>query len=154
MTAKTKPTKAQLAAYDALCAAALALPGAWQDNPWGHVAIKVGKKVFAFLSNGNQDQVACAVGLTVKLPLSAGAALSLPFASPTGYGLGKAGWVDLRFGAGDVVPTDILVGWLRESYRAVAPKTLAKQLDTTAPAAPTKNSASKKAKKKTTKKRP
>ena len=34
--------------------------------------------------------------------MSAGQTLSLPFAKPTGEGLGKSGWVSLSFGADDV----------------------------------------------------
>ena len=44
------------------------------------------------------------------------------FAEPTGYGLGKAGWVSARFEPGDDVPVDLLKQWIDESYAAVAPK--------------------------------
>ena len=43
---------------------------------------------------------------------------------PTGYGLGRSGWVTARFGPGDDVPLDLIRRWLVESYRAVAPKKL------------------------------
>ena len=33
--------------------------------------------------------------------------LTLPFAEPTGYGLGKSGWVSASFGAKDDIPLDI-----------------------------------------------
>ena len=61
-------------------------------------------------------------------------ALGLPFASPTGYGLGKAGWVTARFGKGEKAPVDLLRSWIDESYRAVAPKKLVAALSA-APAA-------------------
>jgi hypothetical protein len=67
--------------------------------------------------------------LTVKLPASHEAALDLPFTAPTGYGLGKAGWVTATFGPGNQPPVDILKGWIVESYRAVAPKKLVADLD-------------------------
>jgi hypothetical protein len=57
-------------------------------------------------------------------------ALSLPFASPTGYGLGKSGWVTARFTARDKPPVEMLRKWIDESYRAVAPKELVQALDT------------------------
>ena len=64
------------------------------------------------------------LGLSVKLPGSATLALDLPFASPTGYGLGKSGWVTARFGPRQKPPLDLLRQWIDESYRAVAPKKL------------------------------
>ena len=48
--------------------------------------------------------------------------------SPTGYGLGKAGWVSAFFQDADDIPLPLLEGWIEESYRAVAPKTLVKAL--------------------------
>ena len=104
---------------------ALGYPGAHEDHPWGETVVKVGKKVFVFLGKPADG----GMGLSVKLPSSATIALSLPFTSPTGYGLGKAGWVSAQFGKRDKVPVTILRQWIDESYRAVAPKTLVKRLD-------------------------
>ena len=84
--------------------------------------IKVGKKVFVFLGMPDGDEL----GLSVKLPESGPMALLLPFAQPTGYGLGKAGWVSARFGPSDDPPLGMLREWIDESYRAVAPKAAAK----------------------------
>lgn len=108
----------------ALRDAALALPEAWEDFPWGDQAFKVRKKVFAFM-HADEERLA----MSIKLPHSADVALTLPFAEPTGYGLGKAGWVSVRFPVGEPIPIPLLLDFLRESYRAVAPKTLAKLLD-------------------------
>lgn len=105
-------------------AAALAYPEATEDHPWGDVAFKVKKKVFCFMGSG--DGVTW--GLSVKLPESHGAALVLPFAAPTGYGLGKAGWVSASFTKGDSIPLGLLKQWLDESYRAIAPKAMLKVL--------------------------
>ncbi|HEY8544518.1 MAG TPA: MmcQ/YjbR family DNA-binding protein [Acidimicrobiales bacterium] len=101
---------------------ALGFPGAWEDHPWGDTVVKVGKKVFVFLGEH---------GFSVKLPESAEVALGLPGAAPTGYGLGRAGWVSLDVTAadGDEVPVDLYSDFLDESYRAVAPKKLVKELD-------------------------
>src|SRR5207237_4774994 len=67
----------------------------------------------------------------VKLPDAADFALTFPFAEPTGYGMGRAGWVRCTFHHGDEPPVGILEDWIEESYRAVAPKKLVKQLDAT-----------------------
>jgi predicted DNA-binding protein (MmcQ/YjbR family) len=99
---------------------ALGFPEAYEDHPWGEVVAKVKKKVFVFL--GIADG---ALGISVKLPESASIALSLPFVAPTGYGLGKSGWVTARFGPKDRPPMDVLKRWIDESYRAVAPRKLA-----------------------------
>jgi predicted DNA-binding protein (MmcQ/YjbR family) len=111
----------------ALRAFALKMPGAHEDFPWGERVVKVGPKgkVFVFLGRDSDDEV----GMSVKLPASGGAALAEPFAEPTGYGLGKSGWVSLSFTKKDRVPVDLLARWIEESYRAVAPKKLVAQLD-------------------------
>jgi predicted DNA-binding protein (MmcQ/YjbR family) len=122
---------------EALRRAALAYPGAVEEFPWGERVVKVKKKVFAFLGHDEDDSV----GLSVKLPHSGGFALSLPFATPTAYGLGKSGWVSASFDAGDDVPVDMLLSWIDESYRAVAPKKLVAGLDSDGAAAPVVKSA-------------
>lgn len=105
-----------------LRALALSYPEAHEDFPWGETVIKVKKKVFLFLGKGEP------LSLSVKLPQSNAMALSLPFATPTGYGLGKSGWVTASFEKRKP-PLDLLAAWIDESYRAVAPKTLVKKLD-------------------------
>lgn len=64
------------------------------------------------------------LSLSLKLPLSGKAALDLPFAEATRYGLGKSGWVTARFGLGAEIPIELLEAWLDESFRAIAPKRL------------------------------
>ena len=107
---------------------ALAYPEAWEDFPWGEAVVKVRKKVFVFL--GHPDDPNVAFGLSVKLPESKDFALTLPYTEPTGYGLGKAGWVSASFAKGMKPELDLLLEWVDESYRAVAPKTLVKRLET------------------------
>ena len=109
-------------AYDALRTFALTMPEAWEDFPWDHSAIKVRKKVFVFLGNPVAPW-----GISLKLPDSAVDALELPFTAPTGYGLGKSGWVSCTFEEGHDVDVGMLLAWIEESYRAVAPKTLVKR---------------------------
>jgi predicted DNA-binding protein (MmcQ/YjbR family) len=109
---------------------ALGYPGAYEEFPWGERVIKVNAKVFVFLGK-HEDQ---SFGLSAKLPHSREAALMLPFASPTGYGLGKAGWVNAEFAPNEKPPLELLRQWIDESYRAIAPKKLVAQLDGSAPA--------------------
>ncbi len=114
--------------YKQVRAYALSLPETHEDFPWGHPAIKVRKKAFVFLSS-DQD-IAQRFGMSVKLPESSELALALPFTARTGYGLGKSGWVSVELGpADDLPPAEILLEWVEESYRAIAPKTLSRQLD-------------------------
>ncbi len=99
---------------------ALAYPGVREDHPWGHDAFKVNEKVFLFL--GGTTGTREGLSLSVKLPVKAQLALELPFCEPTGYGMGKHGWVSAEFSEGDFVPVDLLIDWLDESFRAIAPK--------------------------------
>src|SRR5688500_9288514 len=116
-----------------LRAVALGYPGAHEEYPWGERVVKVKGKVFVFLGRDEEG-----LGLSVKLPQSRLMALGLPFASPTAYGLGKSGWVTVEFAPRAKPPLDLLKSWIDESYRAVAAKTLLKQLDGGAAAAPAK----------------
>lgn len=110
----------------------LAYPGAHTKSPWpGHLDLAVKDKTFAYLSlEGEPLAISC------KLPHSNAAALMLPFTKPTGYGLGKSGWVSAGFPDGQI-PVDMLKEWIDESYRAQAPKklvaTLSKSATTEAP---------------------
>jgi predicted DNA-binding protein (MmcQ/YjbR family) len=101
---------------------ALSLPEAAEDFPWGESVAKVRGKVFVFLGRDESMQI------TVKLVESHGHALSIDGAAPTGYGLGKAGWVNVPVD-GEGVTLDLLRDWIEESYRIVAPKRLVAELD-------------------------
>jgi predicted DNA-binding protein (MmcQ/YjbR family) len=104
----------------------LTFPEATEDSPWGHRAMKVRAKTFVFLGG---EKNASELSLSVKLPQSRDMANDLPFAEPTGYGLGKSGWITARFTKVSDVPMDLLKAWIAESYRAIAPKKLVKQLE-------------------------
>jgi predicted DNA-binding protein (MmcQ/YjbR family) len=104
---------------------ALSLPEAWEDKPWGESVVKVRKKIFVFLGMGHGDN--SSPGMNVKLPQSADHALSLPDSAPTGYGLGRSGWVSIRF-TPPLMALDVLTDWVEESYCAIAPKTLVSKL--------------------------
>jgi predicted DNA-binding protein (MmcQ/YjbR family) len=105
----------------ALRDAALAYPETREDFPWpDHRAIKVRGKMFVILSHDGAE-----LSLSVKLPWSAEGALQMfPFCEPTGYGMGRSGWVTATLGPKDRPPLDVLRSFVDESYRAVAPKKL------------------------------
>ena len=104
---------------------ALSLPGAWEDFPWGERVAKVGNKVFVFF--GHDDETGPSL-VTVKLVESHDHALAIERAAPTGYGLGRAGWVNVPVQA-EGVNCELLRDWIEESYRIVAPKRLVAELD-------------------------
>jgi predicted DNA-binding protein (MmcQ/YjbR family) len=114
LVVKPAALRKQLLAY------ALGLPGGYLDHPWSEDVAKVGKKVFVFFGIEESTDP----GMTVKLNASHPLALAQPGVTPTGYGLAKAGWVTVRF-AHDL-PVPMLREWIDESYRAVAPKKLAR----------------------------
>ena len=110
----------------------LAYPGAHTKSPWpGHLDLAVKDKTFAYLSiEGEPFSICC------KLPQSHAEALWLPFAKPTGYGLGKSGWVTATFEAGDEAAAGIVQGLdRRELSRAGAeeagqePRRIGRELD-------------------------
>ena len=102
----------------------LAFPETREDHPWGELVLKVRAKVFVFLGRPGG-----ALTLSLKLPRTAERLLDVDFAAPTGYGLGKSGWVTLTLERGDEVEAAELRAWIEESYRAVAPRTLVRALD-------------------------
>lgn len=102
---------------------ALTFPEAYEDHPWGDTVAKVGKKIFVFFGTGEVSP-----GMGVKLPDSAPAALELSGVEPSGYGLGRAGWVNVAFRA-DTADPALFREWIDESYRAVALKRQIKVLD-------------------------
>jgi predicted DNA-binding protein (MmcQ/YjbR family) len=107
----------------ALRAYALHYPEAYEDFPWDERVIKVRGKIFAFL--GMVDNK---FRLGVKLTHSNEAALGLPSVQPSGYGLGRAGWVTVWVVKTGQPPVELLKTWIDESYRTVAPRKLVAQL--------------------------
>ena len=104
---------------------ALSLPEASEDHPWGEDVAKVRGKIFVFLGTAGAQ----VPRITVKLAESHGHALSIEGAEPTGYRLGKSGWVTVPI-ENDGVDLPLLSDWIEESYRIVAPKRLLAALDT------------------------
>jgi predicted DNA-binding protein (MmcQ/YjbR family) len=109
-------------ARDKLLGFALSLPDAYEDHPWGEDVAKVNGKIFVFLGPPTSKRI------TVKLDESHAHALTIEGAEPTGYGLGKAGWVTVPLRAAGVT-LDLLRDWIEESYRIVAPRRLIAKLD-------------------------
>ena len=103
---------------------ALSLPEGFEDHPWGESVAKVRGKVFVFFGADGSPTP----HMTVKLDESHGHALSIEGAEPTGYGLGKSGWVTIPVDAHGV-DVELLGDWIEESYRIVAPKRLVAALE-------------------------
>jgi predicted DNA-binding protein (MmcQ/YjbR family) len=118
MTGRPGDTRRRVLAF------ALGLPGAYEDHPWDEDVAKVGTKVFVFLGQPDLREP----GMTVKLADSHEQALATPGAEPTGYGLGRSGWVTIPFRP-STPPIDVLKDWVEESYRLVAPKRLVAELE-------------------------
>ena len=102
----------------------LAYPGAHSKAPWpGHDDLAVKDKTFAYLPAEGEP-----FSLSAKLPFTGPEARELPWAQPTGYGLGKSGWISFNPPEGEIPSLQQLKDWIDESYRAQAPKALIKQL--------------------------
>ena len=113
---------------------ALAYPETQESFPWpNHRAIKVRGKAFVIMSADEPE-----LRLSVKLPWSAEGVLQLPSCEPTGYGLGRSGWVTATYGARQRPPLDAIRSWIDESYRAIAPKRIVARLDAASAGAPKK----------------
>lgn len=101
-----------------MLAFALTLPETAEDRPWEEdLVVKVRGKIFVFLGDAESTSIA------VKLAESHAHALAIDGAQPTGYGLGRAGWVTVPLRAPGVTVA-LLRDWVEESYRIVAPKRL------------------------------
>jgi len=124
MSHDVEPPSARTQSYlDEIVAIACKYPESHEDHPWGDTVVKVKGKVFVFAGASAEGY-----GISVKLPQSGAAVLEEPWAEPTGYGLGKSGWVSIWFEPDTEPPLDRVRAWLDESYRAVAPKRLVKSL--------------------------
>lgn len=101
---------------------ALSYPATTEAFPWGESAFKVKGKSFVFMRADPKD-----LSFSVKLDRSRKKALALPGSEPTHYGLGAKGWVTLRPGARTSL--ELLLSFVDESYRAIAPKRVLEELD-------------------------
>ena len=116
-----RPTVA--GAREKVLAFALSRPETAEDRPWeDEVVVKVRGKIFVFAGPTGSRRI------SVKLAESHAHALAMDGAEPTGYGLGKAGWVTVPLRAPGV-SIGVLRDWVEESYRIVAPKRLVAELE-------------------------
>jgi predicted DNA-binding protein (MmcQ/YjbR family) len=90
-----------------------------------HEVYRVKQKVFVWLGEGDAPG---STYVSVKLKDTQGMALSLPFVTPSGYGMAKYGWIDANFPKGKF-PDSLVREWILESYRHTAPKRLLARLD-------------------------
>ena len=93
---------------------------AWDDEP----TFRINGKNFVFSDQG-------AHSLSVKLPKDEAAAVVAedPRVEPTGYGLGRHGWVSLSLeDDADDERWRQVEEWVRTSYTLVAPRRLARQV--------------------------
>ncbi len=92
---------------------------AWDGEP----TFRVNGKNFVFAGSD-------ASGISVKLPKDEAAALVAtdPRAEPTGYGLGRHGWVSIKLGKPTKEGWREIEEWVRTSYTLIAPKRLARQV--------------------------
>ena len=90
---------------------------AWGGEP----TFRVRGKNFIFCAHD-------ASGISVKLPKEEAEAVVAtdPSAEPTGYGLGRHGWVSVTIGRDSKARWQQVEEWVRTSYTMVAPKKLAK----------------------------
>lgn len=101
---------------------ALGFPETTEAFPWGESAFKVKGKTFVFMRADPND-----LSFSVKLSNSRKKALALPASEPTHYGLGDKGWVTLRPTAKTSI--ELLLSFVDESYRAIAPKRVLAKLE-------------------------
>lgn len=115
--------EAALTAYGLSFPETFAGPG-WQTTR----ALYVRKKMFCVF--GAKGEALDALTLIMKLPISAGMAEELPFVRPARGWYKQHNWITAHFAADDDVLAELetLRGWLKQSYIAVAPKTLGKKL--------------------------
>lgn len=95
---------------------AISLPETSEGTSCVNRAFKVRKKNFLFLGEKDGE-----VRIMVKLTdsLEAAAALDDPRVS-----VGKHGWLTIRFDPAEPLEAELLEGWVVESFRALAPKTV------------------------------
>jgi len=115
--------EAELTAHGLSFRETTADPG-WQTTR----ALYVRKKMFAVF--GEKGQSLDALTIIMKLPISAEMAEHLPFVRPARGWYKQHNWITAHFGPEDDILSEMqtLKGWLKQSYIAVAPKTLGRQL--------------------------
>src|SRR5258708_30915433 len=96
-----------------LIAYARGMPQAWEDHPWDHAVLKVGKKIFVFFGGAAVPKPQLSV--TFEHPLSAETALAPPLGSPAGHRLGDSCRLDLRPTSRHAIQLQTTHAWLLPS---------------------------------------
>jgi predicted DNA-binding protein (MmcQ/YjbR family) len=108
---------------DALLAHCLTKPGAWQDEPWeGEVVVKVGDKIFAFLTSTTTADGGTSVGVKCGATRSEADEWLLQFphdAHVMAY-IGRSGWNTLDVGG--AIPDDEILEAVDASYATIVAK--------------------------------
>ncbi|MFQ5524720.1 MAG: MmcQ/YjbR family DNA-binding protein [Thermoanaerobaculia bacterium] len=102
-----------------LRAKALSFPETSEGTSCVNRAFKVRKKNFVFVGEKDDN-----VRVMVKLSESLDAARAL---GDPRIGLGSIGWVTLNFAPDDAPDPEMLEGWIEESFRTLAPKTVVRK---------------------------
>ena len=124
----TTTTAHQRAEQD-LTAYGLTFPEATAGKGWATLrALDVRTKTFALF--GAKGEALDALTIIMKLPISAPMAEDLPFVRPAKGWYKQHDWVTAHFGPDDDIFAEMqtLKGWLKQSYIAVAPKKLSREL--------------------------
>lgn len=112
-----------------LTAFGLSLPETDMAGGWGETRyMRVAGKGFAVF--GDKDEPANALTVIVKIPTSYDMVQHLPFVREGSDWYRKNKWVKAVFGPDDDVLAELetLKGWMVQSYIAMAPKRLGKQI--------------------------
>ena len=91
----------------------MSYPGAWEDNPWDHVAWKVGKKIFVIADNES-------LRVTVKATPDEQTALIMHPQIETAAYIGRHGWVTVTVDSEETL--ELTLELIEKSYGYVAPK--------------------------------
>ena len=114
MARKQPLTRAKLLAH------CLALPGAWEDQPWeGDVVVKVGSKIFAFLGS-EQDRHSVGVKCGPTREVADEWLTRYPDDASVMAYIGRSGWNELRVGG--TIPDDEILEAVDASYETIVAK--------------------------------
>lgn len=94
---------------------ALTFPDVTEGASCVNRAFKAKKKNFVFIG-----EKATAVKVMLKLSPSLEEASAMAAKDPSGYAVGKSGWVTVRFDAKTPPPLKTMEAWIAESYSVLA----------------------------------
>jgi predicted DNA-binding protein (MmcQ/YjbR family) len=116
---RAEPAGSARLGSDALLRYCLTKPGAWQDEPWeGDVVVKVGDKIFAFLTSHPTADGGTSVGL--KCGATRSEADEFPQDAHVMAYIGRSGWNTLDVGG--AIPDEEILEAVDASYATVVAK--------------------------------